>query len=424
MPRRALTPESALELRRRIGACLGCRTLLRAGFAWPVLLPFYERFAGLTPAEALGLVAAFAFGRVAFEGPARWLGGRVGRRMLVVGASAGTAVGAGAILVGGSIPAFVLGEVLLGAAAAAGSVALPGLLVATLADFGQEEDEVFLERRARIVEMVFGLATIGSSGLLLWLSTTAPYVLTLVTATAALTCAVLLDEPRSPWTLPSARERRAALREIGRIPALARAIVIGGLAAALSLAVRFAQQPYLEAVSGSVVWLGLVAAATEILRFGVDSGTGDLRQRRGGPALWMVLGAVPVFAMAALRHVLVTPLLLLRGAEEGLRGRDLDRVVGAVVSPAHRPAASTAVTWAERLGELVGAGLLAGLALALGLASGLALLGVGALVLAGMVAWLPTGAGPTKRGRVEDESLGRTGAAEEIPDRGLRRDPR
>ena len=417
MARRALTPESAAELRRRVGACLGCRALLRSSFAWPVLLPFYERFAGLSTAEALGLVAAFAFGRLAFAWPARWIAGRSGRRMLLLAAGAGTAVGSGSILVGATPLAFVLGEAVLGAAAAAGAVAVPGLLAATLADFGQEEDESFLERRAQIVETGFALVTTASSGVLLWMSTTAPYVLTLVMATAALTCAVLLDEPRARPALPSARERRAALRELGYVPALARAIVIGGLAAALSIAVRFAQQPYLEAVSGSVVWLGLVAAATEILRFGVDSGAED-RQRKGGPALWMMLAAVPVFAMAAMRHVLVTPLLLLRGAENGLRRRDLDRVTTAVIAPANRAAAEDIAATTERAGELVGAALLAGLAVAIGPSGGLAILGTGALVLAVVVAWLPTGPGRRKKGRVEEDELARE-SAEEIADQGV-----
>jgi hypothetical protein len=386
-----------------------------------VLLPFYERFAGLSAAEALGLVAAFAFGRLAFDWPAQWIVGRSGRRRLLLGAGAGTAVGAGAILVGATPLAFVLGEALLGAAAAAGAVAVPGLLAATLADFGQEEDESFLERRARLVETGFALVTAASSGLLLWMSTTAPYVLTLVTATAAVTCAVLLDEPGSPANSASARDRRAALREIGYVPALARAIVIGALAAALSVAVRFAQQPYLEAVSGSVVWLGLVAAATEILCFVVESGTRDLRQRKGGPALWMLLAVVPVFAVAALRHVLVTPLLLLRGAENGLRRRDLDRVTAAVISPSNRRAAAGVAAGAERAGELVGAALLAALAVAVGLSGGLAILGVGALVLAAVVAWLPTGPGRRKKGRVEEDSLARDFASEEIGDQGVRR---
>jgi hypothetical protein len=253
------------------------------------------------------------------------------------------------------------------------------------------------------------------------MSTIAPYVLTLVTATAAVTCAVLLDEPRRPANPASARDRRAALREIGYVPALARAIVIGALAAALAVAVRFAQQPYLEGVSGSVVWLGPVAAATEILRFVVASGTGDLRQRKGGPALWMMLAVVPVFAMAALRHVLVTPLLLLRGAESGLRRRDLDRVTTAVISPSNRLAAAGVAAGAERAGELVGAALLAGLAVAVGLSGGLAILGVGALVLAAVVAWLPSGPGRRKKGRVEEDSLARDFASEEIGDQGVRR---
>jgi MFS family permease len=388
--RTPLTRESAVVLRRRVGACLGFRVLASANFVWPVLLPFAMSFAELSPAGALWLVAAYLLGALAAERPAVGLAARLGRRPVLIGAGAASAGGCALVLVGTDPATFAAGQFLLGVAAAARDAGAPDLLAATLADFGQDDDAPLVERRARLLENGVAIGTAALSGVLLQSWWTGPYVFTLVTSAGALVCAGLLDEPRRPARKPARGEVATATRELSRAPALARAILFGAIAAGLSVAVRFGQQAYLLAIGLPLVWLGILAALAEGLRVASrDAGGGVLRERRlTGPVAWIGAAWLPLVAMAALRHGAILGLTPLRGAGDGTRARDLGSALDGLVAPAFRPAAGAVVSLAERCGALAAAVVLAAAA-PLGLAGGLGLLAIAAVVLTCLAAWAP-----------------------------------
>jgi MFS family permease len=409
MARAPLTPDAAVALRRRVGACLGARGLASASFLWPVLFPFYAGFADLSPSPVFWLVAAYGLGCLAADRPVAHLAARIGRRPLLIAASGTGAVACALVLVGAEPISFAVGQFLLGVARAARDAATPGLLAATLADFGQDEDAPLLEERALVLEAIVSLASALASGFLLESWLLGPYLFTLVAAAGELACAVLLDEPRRPPRRPERRELATAVREIAHAPALVRTILFAAIAAALSLAVRFAQQPYLEAAGLPTAWLGVVAAAAGALRIAADGdGGGAFRERwLAGPISWIAASWVAVLGMTLVRHPAVGLLLLLRGGGDGTRERDLRRVVDVLVAPAHRAEASAVVALAGRLGAIVTAVLLAVLVDRIGLEWALGALALTALVLTLVVAWIPIRPGPPRERERADITIHR-----------------
>src|SRR5262245_13879856 len=118
MPRSPLTRADAVALRRRVGACLGARALGRTSFVWPVVVPFYARFAELPPSGVFWLVAAYALGGLLADRPAAHLVHRLGRRSSLIAASGASALGCALVLVGAEPISFAIGQLLLGAARA------------------------------------------------------------------------------------------------------------------------------------------------------------------------------------------------------------------------------------------------------------------------------------------------------------------
>ena len=400
MARSPLTREDAVALRRRVGACLGARALARTSFVWPVVVPFYARFAELSPSGAFWLVAAYVLGGLVADRPGAHLVHRFGRRSSLIAATGASAAACALVLVGAEPISFAIGQLLLGAARAVQDAALPGLLAATLADFGQDEDAPSLEDRAVSLETTVMLGSALLSGVLLESWVLAPYLFTLVAAAGALACAVLLDEPRRSARKPGRREVSMATREIARAPALARSVLFGAIAAALSLVVRFAQQPFLESVGCPLALLGALAAVAGALRVAARHWDGGALRERWltGPMSWIAAPWLAVLGMAVVPHPAIGLLALLRGGGDGTRARDLDRVLDALVAAPYRPAAEAAIAIAARAGALVAAVLLAVLADSLGLAWALGVLALAALSSTLLVAWLPLRPAPPHEG--------------------------
>lgn len=380
---RPLRPAAAAVLRRRIGALLAYRLLSRAGVVWPVLVPFYRGFAGLDEVEVFWLVVVYSAARLLGEAPARWLASHRGHRSSLVLASMASAAGAALVLVGADRLAFTIGELLLGLGGAARRVALPGMLAATLVDAGQEEDVPSLERRARSLEIGATIAGMLLSGLLLSGPAAGLYLWCLTTHAATLASALLLDEPASLAIQPAALGVRSALREMIGSPALCGAILVGGLASGLSLAVRLGQQVFLESLGWAAFWLGFVAAttaATARLLLDLES-RGYWRPPRAGPRVWLAAGMIPLLGMTVAPHPATVGLLVLRGAVDAARQRSLAATVGDLSAPVARPMMAALAERAAQAGALAGALALALLAGGMGTRAALGALAVLALGL-------------------------------------------
>ena len=191
-----------------------------------------------------------------------------------------------------------------------------------------------------------------------------------------------------------------ATREIARAPALARSVLFGAIAAALSLVVRFAQQPFLESVGCPLALLGALAAVAGALRVAARHWDGGALRERWltGPMSWIAAPWLAVLGMAVVPHPAIGLLALLRGGGDGTRARDLDRVLDALVAAPYRPAAEAAIAIAARAGALVAAVLLAVLADSLGLAWALGVVALAALSSTLLVAWLPLRPAPPHEG--------------------------
>ena len=284
----------------------------------------------LSAAEAVLLYAIYDVGALALEVPSGYMSDRLGRRVTLIAATASGLAGAMLLGIGGSLPVFALGQVLIGAGMAFMSGTDSALLYESLAADGRsdqiEREELRAWRAGFAASAMAGLAgggmALSAAALPFWASAAA--------SAGALVIALRFAEPDSATPKPTGGEL-ARLGGLGRSflhPVLVWLFVLNMAMYILGHVPFVFGQPFILATLESLGLAGeapLVSGGVSATMMAVSLLASlvvvPLRRRLGLPLLLLVAFAIQILLCAALAlsgSLLALALLFLRMVPDAL----------------------------------------------------------------------------------------------------------
>jgi hypothetical protein len=288
-----------------------------------VFFVYYGERAGLSVPAILGLQSFNTGLRALLDLPFGALADRTSRRRCLVGASLGILLGSAVLLGWPSLGGAIVAEALFATAAALRSGADSALLFDAL----RVGDR--LDRYPRAESRGQAMASLGSGtaavlgGVLAGVDLALPYVATIVTAAAGAVIAAGLEERRAGDAQPrSARGRmRDAATTARRAPAVRWVLGVAVLAVVASHVYFYLQQPYLRAVGMPLSLFGVVFAATKLVTAAVAASAHRVDAALGPRRTVGLMAAVPAAglgAMAVIGGPAGALVILSRGVLDGL----------------------------------------------------------------------------------------------------------
>ena len=169
----------------------------------------------LSAAEAVLLYAIYDVGALALEVPSGYMSDRLGRRVTLIAATASGLAGAMLLGIGGSLPVFALGQVLIGAGMAFMSGTDSALLYESLAADGRSDQIEWEELRAWRAGFAASAMAGLAGGAMALFAAALPFWASAAASAGALVIALRFAEPDSATPKPTGGEL-ARLGGLGR----------------------------------------------------------------------------------------------------------------------------------------------------------------------------------------------------------------